>query len=257
MLTELLPALKQSRVVLASSSPRRIELVEKHFGIRPTVVVSNFAEDFSKRDFATAAEYCRATAITKGIDVAKRHTPAEFDYLVAADSIVVDLTAETVEAAVIEKAATATEADHFIHRLRGRRHAVHTAVVVIVPLSSSVRTKARGGEEEEPSALTDSGASLSSSLPPAETPRVDVRPGDGVVVYSAVETTWVTFAASISDADIASYVADYPSAWKGKAGAYGIQDVAALWIEGIAGDYYNVMGLPVRRLATVLALAVS
>ncbi len=33
-----------------------------------------------------------------------------------------------------------------------------------------------------------------------------------------------------------------------KAGGYGIQNKAALFIKGITGDYYNVVGLPVARL---------
>ena len=37
-----------------------------------------------------------------------------------------------------------------------------------------------------------------------------------------------------------------------KAGAYGIQDYGALLVSGITGDYYNVMGLPVGRLAREL-----
>lgn len=37
-----------------------------------------------------------------------------------------------------------------------------------------------------------------------------------------------------------------------KAGAYGIQGGAALFVERINGDYYNVMGLPVCRLGQIL-----
>ena len=37
-----------------------------------------------------------------------------------------------------------------------------------------------------------------------------------------------------------------------KAGAYGIQGYGALFVEGIRGDYYNVMGLPVCRLGQIL-----
>ena len=37
-----------------------------------------------------------------------------------------------------------------------------------------------------------------------------------------------------------------------KAGAYGIQGGAALFAEKMVGDYYNVMGLPVCRLALIL-----
>ena len=42
-----------------------------------------------------------------------------------------------------------------------------------------------------------------------------------------------------------------------KAGAYGIQDKGALLIKGIDGDYSNVVGLPVARLARELAVMVK
>ena len=38
-----------------------------------------------------------------------------------------------------------------------------------------------------------------------------------------------------------------------KAGAYGIQEAAGLFVTGIQGDYYNVVGLPLCRLGELLA----
>lgn len=54
----------------------------------------------------------------------------------------------------------------------------------------------------------------------------------------------------LSDAEIARYVRSGEP--MDKAGAYGIQGGAALFCERLSGDYYNVMGLPVCRLGTVL-----
>ena len=63
---------------------------------------------------------------------------------------------------------------------------------------------------------------------------------------TATESTEVTFG-RLSDGEIARYVAT--GAPMDKAGAYGIQDdMGALFVQHIKGDYYTVVGLPLRRL---------
>jgi septum formation protein len=59
----------------------------------------------------------------------------------------------------------------------------------------------------------------------------------------AHQTTRVRFAALTSE-EIEWYVSTGEP--KGKAGAYAIQGQGALFIQEIQGDYYNVVGLPVR-----------
>ena len=66
---------------------------------------------------------------------------------------------------------------------------------------------------------------------------------------SFTEVTTLHFR-ELSDAEINRYVASGEP--MDKAGAYGIQGGAALFCPGIQGDYYNVMGLPVCRLGSVL-----
>ena len=64
------------------------------------------------------------------------------------------------------------------------------------------------------------------------------------------EVTSVRFR-TLTQADIIRYIATGEP--MDKAGAYGIQGYGSVLVEGISGDYYNVMGLPVCRLARMLA----
>lgn len=70
-----------------------------------------------------------------------------------------------------------------------------------------------------------------------------IRYGDRTV--TAHELTGVTFA-PMTEEEITAYLATGESF--GKAGAYAVQGYAARFIAGLEGDYFNVVGLPVRRL---------
>ena len=55
---------------------------------------------------------------------------------------------------------------------------------------------------------------------------------------------------TLSDEEIRAYIATGEP--MDKAGAYAIQGLAAMFVIGLDGDYYNVMGLPVCPLAMIL-----
>lgn len=64
-----------------------------------------------------------------------------------------------------------------------------------------------------------------------------------------VEQTHLRFK-PLSDAEIDAYIGT--GSPMDKAGAYGIQDQAAVFVEALEGDYYNVMGLPLCALTKCL-----
>ena len=68
---------------------------------------------------------------------------------------------------------------------------------------------------------------------------------------TAHELTGVSFA-PMNPAEVQAYVATGESF--GKAGGYAIQGHAARYVTGIHGDYFNVVGLPVRRLYETLRM---
>lgn len=76
---------------------------------------------------------------------------------------------------------------------------------------------------------------------------VTVCRGDRVLTQ--VEETQVTFR-DLTETEVRQYVSTGEP--MDKAGAYGIQGLGGLLVEGIRGDYSNVVGLPVCRLGQML-----
>ncbi|MFZ0272216.1 MAG: Maf family protein [Acidobacteriaceae bacterium] len=65
----------------------------------------------------------------------------------------------------------------------------------------------------------------------------------------AAEVTWVTMLTPTEE-ELAAYIATGEP--HGKAGAYGIQGQAARWIPRIHGCYFNVVGLPLALVASMI-----
>ncbi len=77
---------------------------------------------------------------------------------------------------------------------------------------------------------------------------VCIRDKEKEIVFS--ETTKVTFK-KLDTEDIKFYIKNYTP--YDKAGAYAIQEwIGLIGISGIRGDYYNIVGLPVNRVAEEL-----
>lgn len=69
----------------------------------------------------------------------------------------------------------------------------------------------------------------------------------GATLVTFSEKTDVEFY-PMSKQEIENYLSADGFDWSDKAGAYAIQGKAAVFIKGISGDYYNVVGLPISRL---------
>lgn len=181
-----------ARIVLASGSPRRQELLTR-IGIRDFTVRVPQVEEWYPQGL-TPPEIVSYISREKSQAV-----PSEEDEIV--------ITADTMvflDDARLGKPADEADALRMLTALQGRSHTVCTGVTV------------RRGSE----ILTES-----------ETTRVYFRPAD--------------------QAELLSYIATGEP--MDKAGAYGIQGRGGLLVSRIQGDYTNVVGLPIVRLASMLA----
>ena len=179
------------KVVLASASPRRQELIQL-LGLKAEIHPSGIAEDVNDADPSLLVQ---KLAFQKAEDVAKQYPK---DYLViGADTVVF------FEDRILGKPKSEEDAYRMLSALSGRTHQVYTGV--------SLRFQ-----------------------------------GKKMGFY---EKTEVQFA-RLTEREIWDYIESKEP--MDKAGAYGIQGRFAPFVKGIAGDYYNVMGLPLARLYQAL-----
>ena len=181
------------RIILASQSPRRRELLER-MGLSQFDIIPAQGEE--RADPALApAQLVEELSRQKAAEIAQTHPDA---LIIAADTVV------SVDGRVLGKPHSRQEAVDMLTALSGREHVVYSGLTVWYQ-------------------------------------------GRSTTQHEATEVRFRTLTAE----DITHYVATGEP--MDKAGAYGIQGYGCTLVEGISGDYYNVMGLPVCRLAQILA----
>ena len=174
------------RIILASASPRRkeiLELADLKFDIMP----SNAQEITTK---TAPNEVVMELASIKAKDIYKKSEKQSM--IVGADTVV------AYQGQILGKPADEADAKRMLTMLSGQTHEVYTGVCII-------------------------------------------EDGKTKTFY---EETKVTFY-EISDEQIDHYIKTGEP--MDKAGSYGIQGKAAVFIKGIEGDYYNVVGFPIAR----------
>lgn len=204
-----LPALtmiRGRRVILASASPRRRQLLAQIGLTNLEIIPSTVPEDRDKS--LGPFEYVLETAEQKArnvyqatIDDTVKGEPA---LVIAADTVVATHLGQILEKPRNEREHFATL--QMLRDLNNGWHKVYTAVVCMAPLES----------------LMDPGYTMETH----------------------VEETQVKFDQSVTDDLIMSYVRTREGA--DKAGGYGIQGLGSILVEKIDGTFDNVVGLPLR-----------
>lgn len=184
-------------MVLASSSPRRIELL-KQFGIKFDIIPSDIDEIIEPN--LSPEKNVMNLAEKKAKEVFKRLEDGAKDSLViSADTVVF------IEGTILGKPSDKEEAFHMLKKISGKCHTVFTGVCII-----------DGGFGRE---LVD------------------------------FEKTYVHIK-KMSDEEILKYINTGEPF--DKAGAYAIQGFGSLIVERVEGCFYNVVGLPLYKLNSML-----
>ena len=181
------------KIVLASASPRRKELMEM-LGVKDLVIIPAKGEECAPEGLGPD-ELVKTLSSQKAREIAQQCS--EDDVVIGADTIV------WAGGRVYGKPADREEAKKMLQSLSGNTHQVFTGVTVI-----------KGGRE-----------------------------------ISRAEMSYVSFR-ELDEREIEAYIDTKEP--MDKAGAYGAQGKAALFVRGIEGDFFNVMGLPLCCLGEML-----
>ncbi len=185
------------KLVLASGSPRRLELLAR-IGVVPAIVAPADIDE-TPLPAETPRELAERLCLAKGLASLNSSTFAGHDLALTADTVV------GVGRRILGKPMDAAEATKFLELLSGRAHRVWSGVALTM--------------------------------------------ADGRQVHRVVGTR-LQFK-RLTKQEIKTYVAS--GDWQGKAGGYGIQGMAEMFVRSLNGSYSNVMGLPLHETYLLLS----
>jgi|CXWL01.1.fsa_nt_gi membrane dipeptidase len=192
----LLQKLQGSRLILASASPRRAQLLQD-FGLSFEIVPAPEDEPPVPEAHDDAAQWAERVSLQKAQGVARR---VQGGLILAGDTIA------TLGHRAIGKPADRAHAGQILRSLAGTTHQVITALALL-----------------------------------------DAQTGRSMVRHDVTQVRM----RRLSDLEIEEYLDT--GEWKGKAGAYGIQDCGDKFVERIEGSFTNVVGLPVELLGRMFS----
>lgn len=192
--------MSKKRIVLASASPRRRELLSLT-GVKFQVLPGNIEEKASN---SRPSQMVRELSRQKALAVFESFSEEEKEKIlvIGADTLV------SIDGRILGKPEDEQKAEEMLMLLQGNTHQVYTGVTLITR------------------EVDENGKSVRRICTFAEKTSVTMYP--------------------VSQTEIRDYIATGEP--MDKAGAYGIQGRCAAWIQKLAGDYSNVVGLPVGRL---------
>ncbi len=209
-------------IILASGSPRRIEIMRRN-GFEPEIRPADVNEDLPFYMMPESA--VMYLALKKNLHTANKYNMPDSIYI-SADTVV------AYKGRIIGKPSDSNDAFKTLSELRNDCHSVITGVCILETGPDADRNpESTAGMPANPAA-----AGISGSI-------------SFIRKICFYESTSVFFK-NYSDEELAAYVStDEPY---DKAGGYAIQGTFGRYIDHIDGDYDNVVGFPWNKIAAYL-----
>ena len=239
-----------TKYILASASPRRVEILGK-LGFEFTTEVSE-AEEKLKNDFnklqpkekVEELSFIKAADVAESLILTKETEEGDAYIVIGADTVV------SVDGEILEKPRDKADAGRMIELIQGRSHEVYTGVTLIyIPKEVLENRGVKEGNKylELFKILENQMKEADNNEETAEIGNIikAMISENKLIVRTFSEKTEVSVY-PMNEAEVEGYISTLEP--YDKAGGYAIQGRFSAYIEKINGDYSTVVGLPAGRL---------